>query len=87
MSQTDKNNFNEFVILSAEKKKEDENIKHTYFNDWISLAAINYEKQLELIKTIVGNDVSKEVKFAIVSKARKEYYPKDWVILNVNFYL
>ncbi len=71
MTQSEKDSLNEFAQLSAEKTRECDNIKLTYFNDWISLAAINFEKQAELIHTIVDVTISKEEKLAIVSKVRQ----------------
>jgi hypothetical protein len=62
-------------------------MREMYFNDWISVAAINYESQAELILTIVDSSCSKEAKLAISSKIRQEYFPKEWTILDVNFFL
>lgn len=58
-------------------------MREKYFNDWISMAAINYESQAELIHTIVDSSCSKESKLAISSKIRQEYFPKEWIILDV----
>jgi hypothetical protein len=87
MTPSEKDNLNEFTVLSTERKIAEENMRHSYFNDWISIAAINYEKGAELIHTIIDPTLPKEIKLAVTSKVRHEYFPKDWVILDVNFSL
>jgi hypothetical protein len=37
--------MNEFVALSSQKRTELENLQKEHFDNWISIAAINYEKQ------------------------------------------
>jgi hypothetical protein len=85
MTPSEKDNLNEFTVLSTERKIAEENMRHSYFNDWISIAAINYEKGAELIHTIIDPTFPKEIKLAVTSKVKHEYFPKDWVILDVTF--
>ena len=70
----------------AAKKAADEASNSALGHNWIAISASNYERQIPLISAILKGDEGKEVKLKISSKVRKQFYPKNWTIIQVNMF-
>jgi hypothetical protein len=81
----ERESFKTFAEEVAKRKGEEDLNNSNFGNNWIAIAANNYEGQIPLISQILQGDESKEIKLKVSSRIRKVYYPSEWIILNVSY--
>lgn len=84
-SSSEKADLASFAEQVAAKQAEHDSEHAKVGHNWIAIAANHYERQIPLISSILRGDEGKEVKLKVASKVRRQHYPSNWTIINVNF--